>query len=91
MTAISTNGLKFIGVLVCTAALTKLFYLQPDLLPAGLRSVGNAIVDLSGAHSQEISADIEFAYILLVAFLLSLGLLLLIGFVFSWCSSSRSG
>ena len=58
MTAISTKGLKFIGVLVCTAALTKLFYLQPDLLPAGLRSVGNAIVDLLGAHSQEVSADI---------------------------------
>jgi len=91
MTAISTKGLKFIGVLVCTAALTKLFYLQPDLLPAGLRSVGNAIVDLLGAHSQEVSADIEFAFILLVAFLLSLALLLLIGGVLSWCRSSRSG
>ena len=91
MTSIAIKGLKLIGVLICTAALTKLFYLQPDLLPGGLRSVGNAIVDLSGAHSQEISADIEFAYILLVAFLLSLALLLLIGFVLSWRSSSRSG
>ena len=65
--------------------------LSERLLPGGLRSVGNAIVDLLGAHSQEVSADIEFAFILLVAFLLSLALLLLIGGVLSWCRSSRSG
>lgn len=71
MTIRSSTLFRLLGALLGALVLTKLLYIWPDLLPSSLRDLGNAIIDLSGAQSAEVSSDIELAFVLLVSVLIS--------------------
>lgn len=56
-------------VLAGALAMTKALFAWPNLLPSGLRTLGNLIVETVGADSAESSSDIELAYVFLISLL----------------------
>lgn len=61
-------------ILCATVLLTKFWYSNPDSFPSPLRNIGNAVIDWLGVQSAEGSADVELAYVLLLAFLVVSGI-----------------
>lgn len=62
------QGLLYIVIALISAALiTKAMYWWPDLFPAPLRALGNALINTTGVTSAEASSNIEAAYVFVVS------------------------
>lgn len=70
MKIVARKVLAMILMLLGALAMTKAFYEWPDLLPNGIKTWGNAIVEAIGSPSIEASSDIEMAYLFFVSLLM---------------------
>jgi hypothetical protein len=52
---------------VAAVALTKLFYVYPDLWPSPLKDAGNTLIDAMQINSAEAASDLEFLYVFCVS------------------------